>query len=98
VAVEPVCDLKEANEAMMAFVATRAALKDAEAEHDIAKAKLLGIFPGDGKIETDLGRAKLKTVYRGEYTTVAKATTYPLLTVKPKVEEILNDDGDVDTY
>lgn len=88
----------EANAAMMEFVASRYALKDAQAQMEIAKAKVMGLFPRPGKIETDLAFAKLKTVYRGEYTSVVKATTYPLLQVKQKVEESHDDCGDIETY
>jgi hypothetical protein len=88
----------EADAAMLEYIAAKAVLSDAKAQHEIAKAKMIGIFPRPGRIDTHLGTAKLKTVYRGEYTAVVKPTTYPLITVKQKVEDPYDAEGDIETY
>jgi hypothetical protein len=88
----------EVDEAMLQYVASKRNLEDAKAVHEISKAKVMGLFPVEGIIQTAFARAKLKTVYRGAYATTVKATSYPLLTVKQMKEEDYEDAGDIETY
>ena len=89
---------KEADEAMLQYIASKHNLEDAKAIHEISKAKVMGLFPVEGTIQTSIAKAKLKTVHRGAYTTTVKATSYPLLTVKQMAEETYEDVGDIETY
>lgn len=84
---------EEVEEAAKDLLAAKKAMKAAEQASKLAKARLEGMFPAPGVAECGVGRITLKVIKRKAYTATVEATTYSTVTVKPKVEEIQDDDS-----